>query len=576
MPLSTSLTAGSSLVPFIYSYISKIDRRFIHLTDTNESPSFSEEHEIRKALAIAKDYLSWARTNLKKLRLAREHPPKRSRAAYRPCDLVAALIRAQQVEDVILVFIRRHKKVLSVVRRVPSEIWAEVFSHLSTSLDPCYIDLSSMPWVLGRVCSHWRALAIETPAVWTNLYLNLEMYGLSVPESQRRRERLETIVQRSKAVPRELHLESAEDAVDQSTLDYACGLLLRNEGMISSIRLEMPIAHFQLIREHLTPSRLSSLEELTIDFPLYFPQNTPRLQDFAIAPRLKSVEIVTGTDFSSQILLPLRQLEDVVLHEASSEDVLLTVLGCPKMTRLDVQDLIEFKPPVDPTNLVRHENLRTVILGDVLMLNHLDLPSIVKLGVGSYSEPVSFVQPQAVQTDPSAEPEPPVESTAEMDALYHFLKRSGQGLESLDMACIPMKTLGLLPILELVPHLRSLSVTIEEATSMEDDIIRSVILSLEGTGSETRPPFLPSLESCQFHFHQEKFELTIVDHCLVRMLRSRFKRTNLSVPFKRFRLYAQKADIFCNISDSDTKKLKDMVKHERLDIEIGYNSKSSL
>jgi len=67
--------------------------------------------------------------------------------------------------------IDRCDSILSLVRRVPVELWRDIFSHcLSTHRNPT-ISYSEAPLLLTHVCTLWRSIALTTPQLWTRIYI---------------------------------------------------------------------------------------------------------------------------------------------------------------------------------------------------------------------------------------------------------------------------------------------------------------------------------------------------------------------------------------------------------------------
>ncbi|KAJ6571189.1 hypothetical protein B0H19DRAFT_908737, partial [Mycena capillaripes] len=61
--------------------------------------------------------------------------------------------------------IRRGVTILSVVRRIPTDVLTEIFNW--TVPDEARRHATNRcPWVLGRVCSRWRAISISLPELW--------------------------------------------------------------------------------------------------------------------------------------------------------------------------------------------------------------------------------------------------------------------------------------------------------------------------------------------------------------------------------------------------------------------------
>ncbi|KAF4612936.1 hypothetical protein D9613_011085 [Agrocybe pediades] len=85
-----------------------------------------------------------------------------------------------------------YQKILSPARRVPDDVWREIFycclpTHRDSTMHP-----RDAPLLLTRVCSQWRQIAFSSPLLWSRLYIPLlleECGGPSdVPSKPRYRE----------------------------------------------------------------------------------------------------------------------------------------------------------------------------------------------------------------------------------------------------------------------------------------------------------------------------------------------------------------------------------------------------
>ncbi|KAJ7218737.1 hypothetical protein C8J57DRAFT_1198931 [Mycena rebaudengoi] len=72
--------------------------------------------------------------------------------------------------------ILRHQSVISVTRRVPPEILGEIFLMTLPSQEDVLSDeascVDSSPWLVGRICSRWREIALALPELWTTILIN--------------------------------------------------------------------------------------------------------------------------------------------------------------------------------------------------------------------------------------------------------------------------------------------------------------------------------------------------------------------------------------------------------------------
>ncbi|KAJ7588108.1 hypothetical protein C8J56DRAFT_65411 [Mycena floridula] len=66
------------------------------------------------------------------------------------------------------------------IRRVPNEIWREIFHRCCDGQPDCArhhtsLDPSLIPWTIIRVCSLWRNVAISLPALWSSITIQIPM-----------------------------------------------------------------------------------------------------------------------------------------------------------------------------------------------------------------------------------------------------------------------------------------------------------------------------------------------------------------------------------------------------------------
>ncbi|KAF4612935.1 hypothetical protein D9613_011084 [Agrocybe pediades] len=69
--------------------------------------------------------------------------------------------------------IHRCHTILSVTRRVPDDIWHEIFYHCLPLRRGSTMHLTDAPLLLTRVCSNWRRLALSFPRLWSSFYIPL-------------------------------------------------------------------------------------------------------------------------------------------------------------------------------------------------------------------------------------------------------------------------------------------------------------------------------------------------------------------------------------------------------------------
>jgi hypothetical protein len=65
-----------------------------------------------------------------------------------------------------------HRQLLSPSRRIPPELWGEVFVHCLPAGKFVKIDVQEAPMLLAQVSSSWRSIVLSTPRLWNSLYVS--------------------------------------------------------------------------------------------------------------------------------------------------------------------------------------------------------------------------------------------------------------------------------------------------------------------------------------------------------------------------------------------------------------------
>ena len=72
--------------------------------------------------------------------------------------------------------ITRHQAILSPIRKLPTEILAEIFLHAaddSKVVWPRKNGEGEIPLLLGKICSYWRTLSHALPQLWSKIRLDI-------------------------------------------------------------------------------------------------------------------------------------------------------------------------------------------------------------------------------------------------------------------------------------------------------------------------------------------------------------------------------------------------------------------
>jgi hypothetical protein len=96
-------------------------------------------------------------------------------------DLLNGLKAAR---DVLADRVQRSRSVLHPLRILPDECLSNIFSHYITHLEGHDDDffhgvppqvLENDPWALARISRHWRKVALNTPNVWSNVVIDINL-----------------------------------------------------------------------------------------------------------------------------------------------------------------------------------------------------------------------------------------------------------------------------------------------------------------------------------------------------------------------------------------------------------------
>ncbi|KAJ7020821.1 hypothetical protein C8F04DRAFT_881535, partial [Mycena alexandri] len=67
-------------------------------------------------------------------------------------------------------FVDMYRGVLSVLHRLPNEILLEIFQQTFSHVDKLNL-FNNVSCIVGRVCRHWRAVALASPGFWCHFFV---------------------------------------------------------------------------------------------------------------------------------------------------------------------------------------------------------------------------------------------------------------------------------------------------------------------------------------------------------------------------------------------------------------------
>ncbi|KAL0574009.1 hypothetical protein V5O48_007953 [Marasmius crinis-equi] len=318
--------------------------RFTNLLDTNYAPSSEEVVEIESLLC---------------------DPQERLRS------LDAEISKLQAERDELRQHIDRHRMLLSPFRRLPVDLWGEIFVQAlpSNEYNLPGRTLKDAPLLLTTVCRTWRDIALRTPRLWNGIHVYFPRQhrrhrAVQLSSLLRvRKEGVKAWLDRSGSLPITLSLAIGPDSdgpdlsdPDRLELDAVLSsffeLLVQYCRKLQAIKLtheldELPTTIWQPLTG-LTPNDLPLLEDVRVRGALfsYNPSTwtvaapTPLAQLLRKLPGLRKLHI-SGEALGSVLDLELLSWSSLTdLHLASYQITNLSSLmarlagSCPSLSSL--------------------------------------------------------------------------------------------------------------------------------------------------------------------------------------------------------------------------------------------------
>ncbi|KAH6904877.1 hypothetical protein BKA70DRAFT_512702 [Coprinopsis sp. MPI-PUGE-AT-0042] len=217
------------------------------------------------------------------------------------------------------------KALISPFRRFPPELMQYIFMTCLPESRNAVMHCSEAPVLLGRVCSEWRRIALNTPALWSSLHIvppnfNADASSLNKVRFQRKRDVVEMWLRRSGACPLSLSFVwFGSDGVEETALcGELLGLLVPLSKRWKKVEFQMPLRMCRAFAAlsaddvpllesiNLTDNR-SNYEDFDPTPPAVSSNNLPlvswpeHLQFVASAPSLKSLNL---TFFTGALRIP--------------------------------------------------------------------------------------------------------------------------------------------------------------------------------------------------------------------------------------------------------------------------------
>ncbi|KAJ6601008.1 hypothetical protein DFH09DRAFT_554442 [Mycena vulgaris] len=268
---------------------------------------------------------------------------------------------------------RHRSSSLLSTRCLPDDVLGEIFSHTVPDTQPGQSVLDRSPWVLGRVCSRWRAASVSLSALWS-------IVDCSLPPAIVRAH-----LERSKARGLTIQLTRFDSDTE------AIASVVKCSSRWETVDLEGPHVHASplLARVH---GKLPMLRELK------YQQSVGVISSrgpgaFQIAPKLSSVTFDGWVSLKlpwSQITRLRQSIPDIdgLNHLASIRN--LVELSLTGQTPISISSALSLGLP--EASIAEFPCLRVLYIDDGKFLNFLVLPMLEDIWISQRATPlVSFI-----------------------------------------------------------------------------------------------------------------------------------------------------------------------------------------
>ncbi|KAL0057472.1 hypothetical protein AAF712_015884 [Marasmius tenuissimus] len=303
--------------------------------------------------------------------------------------------------------VQRRRHYLSSIRKVPPEIWADIFALLCFSenddtwpvrehypTQPSYaVRISEfrdmIPQTLSHVCAQWRDVAIHHRMLWTRISVDLAVFLQShvVPFQNRALEAFRTVLKRSGAMPLHLRLESY--SLEQNS-QYQLPRPLREvfeQAFVRTMSIDTTVDLFQQVdfagATSFPALRYAVLESHRLLVPL---ERYSREQVHALlaAPNLNNIFVGTIRWLAALAPFPFRNVTTFACHAAFTKSDLRQIhQACPRLEDLNIR--VNWLSIVDAeSDVLTFSFLRNLVLqydgwSPTPVLNHLIAPSLISI-----------------------------------------------------------------------------------------------------------------------------------------------------------------------------------------------------
>ncbi|KAJ7608996.1 hypothetical protein FB45DRAFT_945541 [Roridomyces roridus] len=281
-------------------------------------------------------------------------------------------VQLQQLEEEHLLLSDYHRNtssILSPLRRVPDEIIAEIFAWTMPSpAESEGFDVTQSPWILGHISSHWRAIALSIPSLWSMVSIRPGSAANPLPMA-------ELQLRRARNLKIHFYGDEDEDATEQLNL---FNFLARHSAVWEELSIQLTT--FLVPRLVALRGRLPLLRRLWIQWDREgSDRGVDSIQCFDNAPSLVDVGSIGESRFIP-ILLPAHQLTSYRVDGPWREhqSLLKAARNLVEARIVIVFDQDRFWPDADPIDM---PHLQRLYVSDVSVLKYVRAPALSEIAM---------------------------------------------------------------------------------------------------------------------------------------------------------------------------------------------------
>jgi hypothetical protein len=487
-----------------------------HLLGTNSVPSEAESQEIRELIAAVQADISRLDANI-----------MRARVTAQP-----VLKRLIEERKALKEYASEHAAFLTPARRLPAEIWSEIFSHC---LPECFLrefgdrrlrfnswtfSPRDPPEVFLQVCNDWKSIALSSPRLWSSIPL-YRSSRFGVPP----RNIMENWLRRSDPTSLSVIFELDQEVI---ACPAATAVLQQSHRWrLASIRIPIYFwSPFSLSPFSALKNNLPDLEELHVEFDSTSstdahgilpvpPHIMAQIDILSHAPKLRRVALGNAPSYKiADIKLPWAQLTHFSSNYFISYNQLAALLrSVPHLleVELSLARVVQTAyPPVQHSHL---QNLSLHILGDPgFVFDNLSMPSLRTLSI-STSEPSWYWAWRPFET---------------------FMSRNCPSLDSFKVTSLSVKGSEVVACLTALPSLRHFRlVTLEDVATVQcplQEILKALCWPVAENGAEY-PIVLPTMKSIKLNcFVRDDSQVSMIVGMFLDMVESRWTPGHSDTP----------------------------------------------